>query len=82
MIQPSNAVIRLPLHVHLISIDTWETDQDKWTPTYQVLKHFQEQQGSQQPGSQVRVKLLCGADLLESFATPNLWSDEDVTPRP
>lgn len=26
----------------------------------------------------VRVKLLCGADLLESFAVPNLWKDEDV----
>ncbi|GBP89327.1 hypothetical protein EVAR_60123_1 [Eumeta japonica] len=27
---------------------------------------------------QVQVKLLCGADLLESFATPGLWSDEDL----
>lgn len=27
----------------------------------------------------VTVKLLCGADLLESFATPGLWSDEDVS---
>lgn len=34
---------------------------------------------SQIPGSeQTRVKLLCGADLLESFATPDLWSDEHV----
>ncbi|RUS72235.1 hypothetical protein EGW08_020008, partial [Elysia chlorotica] len=24
------------------------------------------------------VKLLCGADLLESFAVPGLWSDEDI----
>ncbi|CAH0401718.1 unnamed protein product [Chilo suppressalis] len=28
--------------------------------------------------SKVTVKLLCGADLLESFATPGLWSDEDM----
>ncbi|VDO16244.1 unnamed protein product [Rodentolepis nana] len=27
----------------------------------------------------IRVKMVCGADLLESFATPNLWSDEDMT---
>jgi hypothetical protein len=27
----------------------------------------------------VTVKLLCGADLLESFATPGLWSEEDVS---
>lgn len=25
------------------------------------------------------VKLVCGADLLESFKTPNLWSAEDVS---
>uniref|UniRef100_A0A915EY28 Cytidyltransferase-like domain-containing protein n=1 Tax=Echinococcus canadensis TaxID=519352 RepID=A0A915EY28_9CEST len=25
----------------------------------------------------VRVKLVCGADLLESFNTPNLWSEDD-----
>lgn len=30
--------------------------------------------------SPVVVKLLCGADLLESFAVPNLWKDEDVSP--
>lgn len=29
--------------------------------------------------SAVTVKLLCGADLLESFATPGLWADEDVS---
>lgn len=27
----------------------------------------------------VGVKLLCGADLLESFGTPGLWADEDVS---
>lgn len=26
----------------------------------------------------VQVKLLCGADLLESFSTPGLWAPEDV----
>uniref|UniRef100_A0A336LCD5 Nicotinamide-nucleotide adenylyltransferase n=1 Tax=Culicoides sonorensis TaxID=179676 RepID=A0A336LCD5_CULSO len=26
----------------------------------------------------VQVKLLCGADLLESFATPGLWKEEDI----
>eukprot|EP00108_Taenia_solium_P012446 TsM_000898700 transcript=TsM_000898700 gene=TsM_000898700 len=29
----------------------------------------------------VRVKLVCGADLLESFTTPNLWSEDDHIPR-
>lgn len=27
----------------------------------------------------VQIKLLCGADLLESFATPGLWAHEDVS---
>ena len=27
----------------------------------------------------VTIKLLCGADLLESFARPGLWKDEDVS---
>ena len=27
----------------------------------------------------VQVKLLCGSDVLESFAVPGLWSDEDVS---
>ena len=27
------------------------------------------------------LKLLCGADLLESFGTPGLWSDDDVSIR-
>lgn len=26
----------------------------------------------------VQIKLLCGADLLESFAKPGLWADEDI----
>ena len=26
----------------------------------------------------VHLKFLCGADLVESFATPGLWSTEDV----
>lgn len=26
----------------------------------------------------VNVRLLCGGDLLESFAVPGLWSDDDV----
>ena len=30
-------------------------------------------------GVGTRVKLLCGADLLESFATPGLWESSDVS---
>lgn len=30
------------------------------------------------PANRVVIKLLCGADLLESFGTPGLWADEDI----
>lgn len=29
-------------------------------------------------GDKVQVKLLCGADFLESFARPGLWTDDDI----
>jgi len=27
----------------------------------------------------VQIKLLCGSDVLESFAVPGLWTNEDVS---
>lgn len=64
--------------VQVCRIDPWETEQEGWTTTYDVLQHYQKQL-SETPGcEQAKVKLLCGADLLESFATPDLWSDEHV----
>jgi len=27
----------------------------------------------------VQIKLLCGSDVLESFAIPGLWTNEDVS---
>ena len=41
------------------------------------MEHLQEV-ASEQSGGQDKIKLLCGADLLESFATPGLWADDDV----
>ncbi|PFX29796.1 nicotinamide/nicotinic acid mononucleotide adenylyltransferase 1-like [Stylophora pistillata] len=62
-----------------ISVDEWESKQAGWTTTAKVLKHFTEDVVTKFPGSSPPiVKLLCGADLLESFAVPNLWADEDI----
>ena len=58
-------------------MDPWECDQSEWLPTRQVLEHIQEVVTAQS-GGRDRIKLLCGADLLETFATPGLWSSEDV----
>ena len=56
-----------------LEVDQWEIDQPEWTETVKVMRHVHEQadQGCQ-------VKLLCGADLLESFAVPDLWTENDV----
>lgn len=35
-------------------------------------------EGLRKTASHIQLKLLCGADLLESFATPGLWKDEDI----
>ncbi|XP_055598344.1 nicotinamide/nicotinic acid mononucleotide adenylyltransferase 3-like [Uranotaenia lowii] len=35
-------------------------------------------EGLKKSANHVQLKLLCGADLLESFATPGLWKDEDI----
>ncbi|XP_018497448.1 nicotinamide/nicotinic acid mononucleotide adenylyltransferase 1 [Galendromus occidentalis] len=77
-----------------ISVDTWEVSQEGWTRTLKVLEHFRaffnDRDTESSPGEavkptestgreeQVGVRLLCGGDLLESFAKPGLWEDEDI----
>ncbi|XP_050077546.1 uncharacterized protein LOC126564520 isoform X2 [Anopheles maculipalpis] len=84
-----------------IHLSDWETQQEEWTRTRQVLQYHQNYINSylkdtngtinnahipawipegikRTAGGQVQLKLLCGADLLESFATPGLWKDEDL----
>ena len=66
-----------------IQVSDWETRQEKWTPTREVLDEYtrlsQQETNpfSVAPGSRVDFKLLCGADLLESFSVPGLWKEED-----
>lgn len=81
----------------MFRVDPWETEQEGWTVTANVLQHFQATINADKRtpykihnsisshtlyiyniGGET-VKLLCGADLLESFATPGLWDREDVS---
>jgi len=62
-----------------IQVQPWECMQDAWTPTALVLSMMQDEISKMYPGS--KVMMLCGADLLESFAaiTPDgspLWLPE------
>ncbi|KAK2572265.1 Nicotinamide/nicotinic acid mononucleotide adenylyltransferase 1 [Acropora cervicornis] len=50
-----------------------KSKQSGWQETIKVLTHM-----SDKFVDSAHVKLLCGADLLESFAVPNLWKDEDI----
>lgn len=56
---------------HWIICDDWETRQKEWIRTLPALKHYATVYGR-------NLKLLCGADLLESFLVPNLWSDDHI----
>ncbi|XP_039964354.1 nicotinamide/nicotinic acid mononucleotide adenylyltransferase 1-like [Bactrocera tryoni] len=48
-----------------------ESDMNGTLPSWMPLGLRERQDG-------VQLKLLCGADLLESFAVPGLWADKDI----
>ena len=59
-----------------IKISEWETQQSDWTPTLDSLKYHKKE--LEKIHGNIELKLLCGADLLESFNVPGLWRDEHV----
>ena len=61
-----------------LRVDPWESEQSGWTETVKVLTHLQQKVVDESSG-QAQLKFLCGADLLESFATPGLWKAKDVS---
>ena len=60
-----------------IKLDTWECDKTEWTNTLFALNHYQEKYAKLYE-DEVKLMLLCGADLLESFSVPNLWLEDHV----
>lgn len=68
------AMIRLALedvNNSWILCNDWETQQKEWIRTLPALRHYATVYGD-------NLRLLCGADMLESFLVPNLWSDEHI----
>lgn len=65
------------------SVDDWEVKQSSWSPTQVVLKQTEEMIRTKYSSSDSKVfphvKLLCGGDLLESFAEPGLWDQDHVS---
>ena len=69
-----------------VRVSGWEVEQEGWTRTRAVLDSYTRlasegpqswlpDLGRAEQGPLV-FKLLCGADLLESFAVPGLWETE------
>ncbi|XP_010224812.1 PREDICTED: nicotinamide mononucleotide adenylyltransferase 3 [Tinamus guttatus] len=82
-----------------IRVDPWESEQEAWTETVNVLRHHYNRLlqsrkeftrnkwplqrpppdcPSRQHTVLPELKLLCGADILQTFKTPNLWKEEHV----
>lgn len=75
-----------------IRVDPWESEQAQWMETVKVLRHHHNQllkssaqmedpDPSKTPSASAalpELKLLCGADVLKTFQTPNLWKDEHI----
>ena len=59
-----------------IKLETWESEQKEWTKTLDALTYYQEKYSK--INGNIKLMLLCGADLLESFNIPGLWLDEHV----
>jgi len=73
-----------------IAVSDWETRQTDWTRTRKVMEEYStmlnaelkpdwlKQSGCGDMKGKIGLKLLCGADLLESFSVPGLWLEEDI----
>ncbi|KAM6223884.1 nicotinamide/nicotinic acid mononucleotide adenylyltransferase 3 [Rhynchocyon petersi] len=75
-----------------IRVDPWESEQAQWMETVQVLRHHHSEllrslpqtegpghkAASPAPAAVPELKLLCGADVLKTFQTPNLWKDAHI----
>ncbi|XP_045395251.1 nicotinamide/nicotinic acid mononucleotide adenylyltransferase 3 isoform X2 [Lemur catta] len=82
------AMARLALQTSdWIRVDPWESEQAQWMETVQVLRHHHSEllrsplrmEGPDHGHAAVpELKLLCGADILNTFRTPNLWKEAHI----
>lgn len=66
-----------------IRADPWECSEKQWSRTLVVLKHFKQILDGKYNDKQLRLMLLCGGDVVDSFQriTPSgapLWEPADV----
>ncbi|KAJ8270196.1 hypothetical protein GJAV_G00111460 [Gymnothorax javanicus] len=58
-----------------VRVDDWESKQADWTETVVTMRHHYEQilKRHQNTTGIPQLKLLCGADFLDTFKVPGLW---------
>eukprot|EP01117_Protostelium_nocturnum_P011546 TRINITY_DN4187_c0_g1_i1.p1 TRINITY_DN4187_c0_g1~~TRINITY_DN4187_c0_g1_i1.p1 ORF type:complete len:264 (-),score=83.31 TRINITY_DN4187_c0_g1_i1:8-799(-) len=62
-----------------VDVDPFEARQDFFVTTVVCLEHFEKcLNHDQKEEDRIRVVLLCGADLLDSFNTAGVWHPEDI----
>ncbi|PHT54044.1 Nicotinamide/nicotinic acid mononucleotide adenylyltransferase [Capsicum baccatum] len=63
-----------------VMTDRWEASQDSYQRTFTVLSRIKTAviDGSLASTEDLKVMLVCGSDLLESFSTPGIWIPEQV----
>jgi len=64
-----------------VAVADWELRQPGWTPTRRVLAAYQaavDKSGLYAAHGGARVKLVMGADVLESMLVPGLWAEDDM----
>ena len=68
-------------------VDPWEAIQPDFTPTAQVLDHFEYEINQNHGGvlsadgqsrRPVKIMLLAGADLIGTMSTPGVWAEKDL----
>ncbi|KAJ1509682.1 hypothetical protein HMI54_011356 [Coelomomyces lativittatus] len=69
-----------------LMVDPWEAFQNDYQPSATVLDHFHFELNTVRKGAHsekdhyrpIRIMLIAGGDLIESFGTPNLWAEKDL----
>jgi len=59
-----------------IMVDDWESSIKEYTTTIKVINHLYDNLRDIIPG--VKVILICGSDLLETFNKPGVWAEQDM----
>lgn len=61
-------------------VDPWEANQDTFQRTLTVLRRIKSSlvESGRLSGNSLKVMLVCGSDLLESFNIPGFWIREQV----